>query len=96
MKLIDETKGYSKIAARLFNNAGSIKKSVTVTVSEHSPESIQLTGKLSRTVGWRQVTVIPLRQNGRKDYIRFIKETTESEIWIKVSTAGGRSKIYVR
>lgn len=76
--------------------AGRIKKQITVTVSEHGPESIKLTGFLPRTKGWRVALNVPIRKNNRKDYIKFLKETKEKEIWIKVSTAGGRSKVYVR
>ena len=95
MKLIDAT-GNSKVAAHIRNMAGRIKKQITVTVSEHTPESIQLTGKLPKTSGWRVVLAVPLKYNGRKDYMRYLTETKEKEVWIKLSTAGGRSKIYVR
>ncbi len=95
MELTDKT-GSSKIAARLRMMGGRVKRQVKVTVSEHSPESIQLTGSLPRSEGWKIVTKIPIRENGRKDYFKFIVESKEKEIWIKVSTAGGRSKIYVR
>jgi hypothetical protein len=96
MTITDNTKGYSKIAARIKMLAGRLTKRTVVTISEHSPESIQLTGSLPRTMGWRLVTIFPIRENGRKDYIKFLNETSEKEVWIKVSTAGGRSKIYVR
>jgi hypothetical protein len=86
----------SKIAALITNKAGRIKKHIKVTVSENSPESVQLTGFLPKTKGWRIVTDVPIRNNGRKDYVKFLSETKEKEVWIKVSTAGGRSKIYVR
>lgn len=95
MELTDKT-GNSKVAAHIRAMAGRIKKHIKVTVSEHSPESIQLTGSLPRTKGWRRVTIFPIRQNGRKDYIKAIMDTKEKELWIKLSTAGGRSKIYVR
>lgn len=95
MKLIDEA-GNSKIASRIRNLAGRIKQQITVTVSEHGPESIKLAGFLPRTNGWRITLNVPIRKNNRKDYIKFLKETKEKEIWIKVSTAGGRSKVYVR
>ena len=95
MKLIDEA-GNSKIAARIRNMAGKIKQQIMVTVSEHGPESAKLTGFLPRTKGWRIALNVPIRKNNRKDYIKFLKETKEKEIWIKVSTAGGRSKVYVR
>jgi hypothetical protein len=96
MELIDSTKGASKVAARLFNAGTRIKKQISVTVSEHSPESIQLTGFLPKTKGWKVERNVPILKNGRKNYIKFLMETTEKEIWIKVSTAGGRSRIYVR
>jgi hypothetical protein len=95
MELIIEAKG-SKVAARIKRYEKKILKYIKVTVSEHAPESIQLTHSLPRTKGWRIVSVIPLRENGRKDYIKFLNETGEKEIWIKVSTSGGRSRIYVR
>lgn len=95
MELIDQT-GNSKIAARIRNAAARIKNNVIVIISEHCPESILLTGFLPRTKGWRQLTIFPIRKNGRKDYVRIIMETKEKELWIKVSTSGGRSKIYVR
>lgn len=95
MKISEET-GRSKIAAKIRNASEKFKSNKTITVSEHGPESVRLTGCLPRTKGWRIETVIPIKANGRKDYIRFIKETKEKEIWIKVSTSGGRSKIYVR
>lgn len=96
MKITDNTKGYSKIAARIKRMAGRLAKRTEVTISEHSPESIQLTGSLPRSKGWRLITSVPIRENRRKDYVRFLIETSEKEVWIKVSTAGGRSKIYVR
>jgi len=96
MTITDNTKGYSKIAARIKRMAAHINKRTEVTISEHSPESIQLTGFLPRSKGWRLVTEIPIRENRRKDYVKFLNETSEKEVWIKVSTAGGRSKIYVR
>jgi hypothetical protein len=95
MKLTEKT-GNSKIAARIRNMSGRIRKQISVTVSEHGPESIQLTGALPRTKGWHVALDVPIRQNGRKDYVKFLMETKVKEIWIKVSTAGGRSKIYVR
>jgi hypothetical protein len=95
MELIDVTHG-SRVAARIRNLQGRIKNNVRVTVSEHSPESIQLTHALPKTMGWRLRTNIPLLYNKRKDYIRFLSETAEKEVWIKLSTRGGRSKIYVR
>lgn len=87
---------HSKVAARLRNSQGRIKNDVRVTVSAHSPESIILTGALPRTRGWRIVKDVPIRTNGRKDYIKFLQDTKETEVWIKLSTSGGRSKIYVR
>jgi hypothetical protein len=96
MELTDNTRGNSKVAFRIEKDGWKIKSEVRVTVSEHCPESIQLTHKLSRTTGWRQVTVFPIKKNGRKDYIKFLIETKEAEVWIKVSTNGGRSKIFVR
>ena len=86
----------SKIAASIRNAASSIKNSVIVTVSERSPESIRISQRLPRTGGWRLITDIPIKRNGRKDYIKFIKATKEKEVWIKLSTNGGRSKVYVR
>ena len=94
MEIISNTR--SKVAARIANYSGRIRKQIVVTVSEHSPESIQLTGALPKTKGWKIERNVPIRKNGRKDYIKFLTETSEKEIWIKVSTAGGRSKIYVR
>jgi hypothetical protein len=95
MDLIILTDG-SKVAAKLRNNQDKIKNNVRVTVSAHSPESIILTHALPRTRGWRILTSVPIRTNGRKDYIKFLQETKEKEVWIKLSTSGGRSKIYVR
>jgi hypothetical protein len=96
MEINDKTGGASKVAARIRNMTGKINKHITVTVSKHGPESIQLTGFLPRTKGWRIALDVPIRKNKRKDYFKFLKETNEKEIWIKVSTAGGRSKVYVR
>lgn len=73
-----------------------IKKELTVTISIHAPESSGLTGKIPRSNGWKLVTIFPIKQDGKKDYIRLIKETNEKEIWIRLSTAGGRSRVYVR
>lgn len=95
MTITDNTKGYSKIAARI-KKCLYTNKRTEITISEHSPESIQLTGSLPRSKGWRLVTMVPIRENKRKDYLKFLNETSEKEVWIKVSTAGGRSKIYVR
>jgi hypothetical protein len=95
MEIIDQT-GNSKIAARIRQMSGAFKKHIKVTVSEHAPESIQLTGALPRTRGWKLVTDIPIRTLGRKDYVKFLLQTKEKEVWIKVSTAGGHSKIYIR
>ena len=95
MKLTDVT-GNSKVAARIRHMVGKIKKQITVTVSEYAPESIQLTGSLPRTKGWKVALDVPIQKNKRKDYVKFLKETKEKEIWIKVSTIGGRSKVYVR
>jgi hypothetical protein len=96
MELRDFTRGSSRIVARITAIGSRIKKGITVTVSEHSPESTHLTHALPKTMGWRLRADIPLFYNGRKDYIRFLTETNEKEIWIKVSTKGGRSKVYVR
>jgi hypothetical protein len=95
MKLNEET-GRSKIAAKIRNSADKLKDDLEITVSEHGPESLRLTGYIPRNKGWRTETKIPLMPGGKKDYIRFLRETKEKEIWIKVSTAGGRSRIYVR
>jgi hypothetical protein len=94
--IIEDSSGTSKIAALIRNMEGRIKKQINVTVSEHSPESVQLTGFLPKTKGWKIQRNVPIKKNGRKDYVKFLQETAEKEIWIKVSTAGGRSKIYVR
>jgi hypothetical protein len=96
MIIIDATKARSKVAARIRRNEGRIKNQIVVTVSQYSPESIQLTGALPRTKGWRLLSSVPLNKYNRKDYIKFLMETSEKEVWIKVSTKGGRSKIYVR
>ena len=98
MKLSDLTTStyQSKTAFRIEKESYKIKNDVMVTVSQHCPESIQLTHRLSRTTGWRQVGVFPIKKNGRKDYVKFLSETKQAEVWIKVSTAGGRSKIYIR
>ena len=72
MILTDET-GNSKIAARIRNMAGRINKQIMETVSEHGPESIQLTGFLPRSKGWRVALDVPIRMNKRKDYIKFLK-----------------------
>jgi hypothetical protein len=88
--------GTSKIAALIRNKAYRIKSRIKVTVSEHAPESVRLTGFLPKTKGWRIIRDVPIRKNGRKDYVKFLEKTNDKEIWIKVSTAGGRSKIYVR
>lgn len=93
---IKDTTGNSKVAARIRNMSGRIHRQLIVTVSEHGPESIQLTGALPRTRGWRVALDVPIKKNGRKDYVRYLQVTDYKEIWIKVSTAGGRSKVYVR
>jgi hypothetical protein len=95
MELINISDG-SKVAAHIKKFQDRIKSNVMVTISALSPESIQLTGALPRSKGWRIITSAPLRKNGRKDYIKFLSETSEKEVWIKLSTLGGRSKIYVR
>ena len=104
MKIINDS-GRSKVAANIRNTLFRVengievpilKKNLTITISENAPESARLTNKLPRTQGWKLITIVPIRENGRKDYIKLIKETKEREIWIKVSTAGGRSRVYVR
>ena len=95
MEVIDET-GRSKIAAKIRNAEDKLKNNKIITVSEHSPESFRLSGCLPRTKGWRIDTHVPIKASGRKDYINYIKNTKVEEIWIRVSTAGGPSKIYVR
>jgi len=95
MKIQDIT-GKSKVAARIRNLKGRIKKHITITICEHGPESVQLTGSLPRTKGWRVALDVPIKKNGRKDYIKFLQLTDAHEVWIKVATAGGKSKVYIR
>jgi hypothetical protein len=95
MEVIDIT-GKSKIAARLINLNGRIKRQIVVIVSQHSPGSIALTKSLPKTQGWKVALDVPLRYNGRKNYEDFLKRVKAKEVWIKVSTAGGKSKVYIR
>jgi len=104
MEIINDS-GRSKIAAKIRNTLFTVKdgievpilnKKIKVTISSHAPESVKLTGALPRTRGWKLITIVPIKENGRKDYIKLIKQSAEKEIWIKVSTAGGRSRVYVR
>jgi hypothetical protein len=86
----------SKVAARVINEAGEINRLIEVTISEQAPESTRNTGTIPRMKGWNVMTEIPVNVNGRKDYVRFLKETKYREIWIRLSTSGGKSRIYVR
>ena len=86
----------SKLAARLVIEAGRINRNITVTVSTRSPEAPVITGRTQRRSGWHKVTEYPVLPNGRKDYVRFLKETVYKDIWIRCATRGGRSVIYVR
>jgi hypothetical protein len=99
MRLIDNTGG-GKIAAMITNVQDKLLKHTSVTVSVLAPESVQVTGCLPRSKGWHVALDVPLKANKgpykRKDYIRFLKETRYKEVWIKVSTSGGHSRIYVR
>ena len=95
MKITDLT-GNSKIAARIRMMSGRINRQLIVSISEHGPESIQLTGALPRTKGWVIAHDVPIKKNKRKDYIKYLMYTKYKEIWIRVSTAGGRSRVYVR
>ena len=95
MIIFDETKN-GKVAAKIRNAAVRINKEIKVTISEQAPESVKISGTIPKSEGWLVVEKIPLTESGRKDYIRFISETKYQEVWIRVSTAGGCSKIYVR
>ena len=95
MNLTDLTQK-SKIAATIKKVAGRIKNDVHVTISEHAPESIKRTGALPRTKGWRIMTEVPMKTGFRKNYVKFLQETKYKEVWIRVSTLGGPSKVYGR
>jgi hypothetical protein len=95
MIIHNETKA-SKVAARIINEAGRINKAIEITISERSPESINRTGTIPRKKGWRDADNVPLTSRGRKDYVAFLKGTKEYEIYIRLATNGGRSRIYVR
>jgi hypothetical protein len=86
----------SKVAARVINESGKVNRLIEVTISERSPESTRNTGTIPRVRGWIIATDIPVNGRGRKDYVKFLKQTKYRKIWIRLSTSGGRSRIYVR
>ena len=95
MLITDDTKA-SKIAARLIREAGRINRDIRVTVSEHSPESSRRSGCLPQTEGWQIEADMPTLSNGRKDYVSYLMKTQYREVYIRLSTIGGKSKVYVR
>ena len=76
--------------------AGRINKDIRVTISEHSPESTMTTHRKPVTDGWKIAIDVPVSKTGRKDYIEFLKKTKYKEVFIRLATFGGRSKVYVR
>ena len=86
----------SKVAARIINEAGRINKDIRVTISERSPESIKYSKTIPRKQGWMIADKVPVNKAGRKDYVRFLMGTQYKEVFIRVATAGGKSRIYVR
>jgi hypothetical protein len=95
MIIHNDTKA-SKVAARIIREAGRINRRMEVTISDHAPESVKLTGTIPGKRGWSIETDIPLKANGRRDYVRFLKETRYTTVFIRLSTKGGRTVIYVK
>jgi hypothetical protein len=93
--VIDNRTKASKVAARIINNAGRINKDMRVIISEHAPESTIMTGTTPGAAGWK-IAECPRKANGRNDYIAFIKSTNYKTVYIRLSTIGGRSVVYVK
>jgi|WetSurMetagenome_2_1015567.scaffolds.fasta_scaffold642002_2 hypothetical protein len=94
--IIDNRTKASKIAARIINAAGRINRDIHVTISELAPECTRNTGTTPGAVGWKVVNEFPLLSNGRKDYIGYLMSTSAKRVYIRLSTIGGKSKVYIK
>lgn len=93
---IDNQTTENKAATRIISEAGRVNKDITVTISERSPDSIRYSHRLPATQGWTIVQKFPIDMALEPDYAKFLKRTKYKEIWFRVASSKGRTKIYVR